>query len=121
MARLTVIKLCRFSQSCQLRLKARDVLPMPADEVQARLVVDWTRCAGHGLCGRLVPELVRLDRNGYELRATVVAVADEIAAAADLVRGKTAGIPAAVVRGLSLSGEGSAQELVMPRERDMFR
>jgi coenzyme F420-0:L-glutamate ligase / coenzyme F420-1:gamma-L-glutamate ligase len=63
----------------------------------------------------------RLDANGYELRATVVAVADEIAAAADLVRGKTAGVPAAVVRGLDVTGEGSAQELVMPPERDMFR
>ena len=61
------------------------------------------------------------DANGYELRATVVAVADEIAAAAELVRGKTAGIPAAVVRGLDVSGEGSARELVMPPERDMFR
>ena len=27
--------------------------------------MDWTRCAGHGLCGRLVPELVQLDRQGY--------------------------------------------------------
>jgi ferredoxin len=41
------------------------VLPLPAGDVQARLVVDWTRCAGHGLCGRLVPELVQLDRHGY--------------------------------------------------------
>ena len=63
----------------------------------------------------------RRDANGYELRATVVAVADEIAAAAELVRGKTAGIPVAVVRGLGVSGEGSARELIMPRERDMFR
>lgn len=63
----------------------------------------------------------RRDANGYELRATVVAVADEIAAAAELVRGKTAGMPAAIVRGLDLGGEGSAAELVMPRSRDMFR
>jgi coenzyme F420-0:L-glutamate ligase/coenzyme F420-1:gamma-L-glutamate ligase len=63
----------------------------------------------------------RVDANGYELRATVVAVADEIAAAADLVRGKTEGVPAAVVRGLDVAGDGSAQELVMPPERDMFR
>jgi len=63
----------------------------------------------------------RKDANGYELHATVVAVADEIAAAAELVRGKTQGIPAAVVRGLAVAGEGSAQELVMPPERDMFR
>jgi coenzyme F420-0:L-glutamate ligase/coenzyme F420-1:gamma-L-glutamate ligase len=63
----------------------------------------------------------RVDANGYELRATVVAVADEIAAAAELVRRKTAGIPAAVVRGLDVAGEGTARELVMPPERDMFR
>jgi len=63
----------------------------------------------------------RVDANGYELRATVVAVADEIAAAAELVRRKTDGIAAAVVRGLDVAGEGSAQELVMPPERDMFR
>ena len=63
----------------------------------------------------------RVDANGYELRATVVAVADEIAAAAELVRRKTAGVPAAVVRGLDVAGEGTARELVMPRERDMFR
>jgi coenzyme F420-0:L-glutamate ligase/coenzyme F420-1:gamma-L-glutamate ligase len=63
----------------------------------------------------------RVDANGYELRATVVAVADEIAAAAELVRCKTAGVPAAVVRGLEVAGEGSGRELVMPPERDMFR
>ena len=63
----------------------------------------------------------RVDANGYELHATVVAVADEIAAAAELVRRKTDGVPAAVVRGLDVAGEGSAQELVMPPERDMFR
>jgi coenzyme F420-0:L-glutamate ligase/coenzyme F420-1:gamma-L-glutamate ligase len=63
----------------------------------------------------------RRDPNGYELHATVVAVADEIAAAAELVRGKTAGVPAAVVRGLDVAGEGSVQELIMPAERDMFR
>jgi coenzyme F420-0:L-glutamate ligase / coenzyme F420-1:gamma-L-glutamate ligase len=63
----------------------------------------------------------RVDANGYELRATVVAVADEIAAAAELVRRKTAGIPVAIVRGLDVAGEGSGRELIMPPERDMFR
>jgi coenzyme F420-0:L-glutamate ligase len=61
------------------------------------------------------------DRAGYELRSTEIAVADEIAAAAELVKGKTAGVPAAIVRGLSPSGDGSARELVMPEERDLFR
>jgi coenzyme F420-0:L-glutamate ligase/coenzyme F420-1:gamma-L-glutamate ligase len=63
----------------------------------------------------------RRDRVGYELHTTQIAVADEIAGAAELVMRKTAGIPAAVVRGLDLAGEGSARELVMPTERDLFR
>ena len=60
------------------------------------------------------------DRTGYELRSTQIAVADELAGAAELVLGKTAGVPAAVVRGVDARGEGTARELVMPRERDLF-
>ena len=63
----------------------------------------------------------RRDPTGYELHATTIAVADEIAGAAELVMGKTERIPAAVVRGLSLAGEGRARDLVMPAERDLFR
>ncbi len=61
------------------------------------------------------------DETGYELHATVIAVADELAGAAELVMGKTAGVPAAVIRGVDARGEGSARELVMPPERDLFR
>jgi coenzyme F420-0:L-glutamate ligase / coenzyme F420-1:gamma-L-glutamate ligase len=61
------------------------------------------------------------DRIGYELRSTRIAVADEIAGAAELVMGKTDGIPAAIVRGLELDGDGSARELVIPPDRDLFR
>ena len=61
------------------------------------------------------------DPAGYELRTTTIAVADEIAGAAELVMGKVAGIPAAVVRGLDVSGDGTARDLVMPAERDLFR
>jgi coenzyme F420-0:L-glutamate ligase / coenzyme F420-1:gamma-L-glutamate ligase len=61
------------------------------------------------------------DPAGYELHSTVIAVADEIAAAAELVMGKTQRIPAAVVRGLAVAGSGSAAELVMPPEHDLFR
>jgi coenzyme F420-0:L-glutamate ligase/coenzyme F420-1:gamma-L-glutamate ligase len=60
------------------------------------------------------------DRAGYELHATVIAVADEIAGAAQLVMGKLDGIPVAVVRGLDVAGEGTAADLVMPQERDLF-
>jgi coenzyme F420-0:L-glutamate ligase/coenzyme F420-1:gamma-L-glutamate ligase len=61
------------------------------------------------------------DSVGYELRTTTIAVADEIAGAAELVMGKTRGIPAAIIRGLELRGKGSARDLVMPAERDLFR
>lgn len=61
------------------------------------------------------------DAVGHELRSTQIAVADEIAGAAELVRPKASGIAAAIVRGLDLAGEGTAQELVMPAERDLFR
>jgi len=63
----------------------------------------------------------RLDSAGYELHATEIAVADEIAGAAQLVMGKTDGIPAAIVRGVDVGGDGRGSDLVMPRERDLFR
>jgi coenzyme F420-0:L-glutamate ligase/coenzyme F420-1:gamma-L-glutamate ligase len=61
------------------------------------------------------------DRIGYELRSTQIAIADELASAAQLVMGKADGNPVAVVRGLDVAGEGSANELVMPASRDLFR
>jgi len=63
----------------------------------------------------------RRDSTGYELHATVIAVADELAGAAELVRGKLDRIPVAIVRGYAAEGDGTAAELVMPRERDLFR
>jgi coenzyme F420-0:L-glutamate ligase/coenzyme F420-1:gamma-L-glutamate ligase len=63
----------------------------------------------------------QLDAAGYELHATEIAVADQIAGAAQLVMGKTDGIPAAIVRGLDVRGDGRGSDLVMPRERDLFR
>ena len=62
------------------------------------------------------------DPHGYPMEASVLAVADELAAAAELVMGKTDGIPLAIVRGYSYSpAPGSAGDLLMPPERDMFR
>jgi coenzyme F420-0:L-glutamate ligase/coenzyme F420-1:gamma-L-glutamate ligase len=61
------------------------------------------------------------DSVGYELHATEVAVADEIAGAAELVMGKIEGVPAAIVRGLTAEGDGRGTDLLMPRERDLFR
>ena len=46
----------------------RGVLPLPTgpeQDKQQRLIVDWTRCEGHGLCAQRVPELIHLDSQGY--------------------------------------------------------
>jgi coenzyme F420-0:L-glutamate ligase / coenzyme F420-1:gamma-L-glutamate ligase len=62
------------------------------------------------------------DSHGKELSATVLAIADEIAAASGLLMRKNACIPAVVMRGYYFDhGEGSTRELVRPRERDLFR
>jgi coenzyme F420-0:L-glutamate ligase/coenzyme F420-1:gamma-L-glutamate ligase len=61
------------------------------------------------------------DASGHELRSTMIAVADELAGAAELVMGKSGGIPGAIVRGLEPQGKGTARELVIPAERDLFR
>ena len=51
----------------------------------------------------------------------MIAVADELAGAAELVLGKTDGVPAAVISGVDARGEGRARDLRMPAERDMLR
>ncbi|WP_297773587.1 coenzyme F420-0:L-glutamate ligase [Mycobacterium sp.] len=62
-----------------------------------------------------------IDQHGNELLVTEVAVADEIAAAADLVKGKLTAMPVAVVRGLAVSDDGStARHLVRPGTEDLF-
>jgi len=61
------------------------------------------------------------DPNGYELHATRIAVADEIAGAAQLVFGKLDRVPVAVVRGLDVRGDGRGADIVIPPETDLFR
>jgi coenzyme F420-0:L-glutamate ligase/coenzyme F420-1:gamma-L-glutamate ligase len=65
------------------------------------------------------------DAGGRRLEATIIAVADELAGAADLVKGKAAGLPVAVIRGLGrLVGEldePGARAIVRPTEEDLFR
>ncbi len=63
------------------------------------------------------------DAHGNPLSATIVATADELAAAGDLVKGKAAGLPVAVVRGLGhlVGGASSARDLVRAPADDMFR
>ena len=63
------------------------------------------------------------DAFGMLLEATVIAIADEVAGAAELVMGKNEGIPAAIVRGLPSEwfGSGTARELIRSAEEDLFR
>ncbi|TMK59697.1 MAG: coenzyme F420-0:L-glutamate ligase [Actinobacteria bacterium] len=74
-----------------------------------------------------IPALIDLrgapDHTGRELEATIVALADEIAAASGLVMGKAAGVPAALVRGVATGGAppGSGADLVRGAQDDLFR
>jgi len=63
------------------------------------------------------------DGYGYRLKAAIAAIADEFAAAAELVMGKRDGIPAVVVRGydIEIKEDGSVQELLRPEAEDLFR
>ena len=62
------------------------------------------------------------DPHGYELRVSSLAVADELAAAAELVMGKLSRVPVAIVRGYEYpQGCGAARDIVRPPERDLFR
>jgi coenzyme F420-0:L-glutamate ligase/coenzyme F420-1:gamma-L-glutamate ligase len=62
------------------------------------------------------------DPYGYRLKAAVAAVADEMAAAAELVMGKRDGIPVVIVRGCEIEKEkGSVKELLRPETEDIFR
>jgi len=72
-----------------------------------------------------LPALIDLrgtpDDSGRELNAPVLAIADDIAAAAGIVMRKTARVPAVVVRGLELEGGGHGRDLVRPAAEDVFR
>lgn len=65
----------------------------------------------------------QLDAHGRELQVTEVALADEVASAAELVMGKALAVPAAIVRGLDPTWlrDGSARELVRKPADDLFR
>ena len=62
------------------------------------------------------------DLRGRELHHTVVAVADELAAAAGLLMEKGAGVPAVIIRGYQfIPAEGDSKKLIRPAEADLFR
>jgi coenzyme F420-0:L-glutamate ligase/coenzyme F420-1:gamma-L-glutamate ligase len=72
-----------------------------------------------------LPALIDLrgttDDAGQPLHATVLAVADEVAASAGLVMGKTGRTPVVIVRGVALEGNGSGRDLIRPQDEDLFR
>jgi coenzyme F420-0:L-glutamate ligase/coenzyme F420-1:gamma-L-glutamate ligase len=122
------------------------LLPVDPDESAARLRADlrartgadvgvivtdsfgrpWRAATTDVAIGAAGVEVVRdlmgeRDPTGYELHATRIAVADEIAGAAQLVFGKLDRVPVAVVRGLDVRGDGRAADIVIPPETDLFR
>lgn len=102
-------------------LSGRDVGVIVSDSF-GRPFRQGTTDVALGVAG-LTPVLVLAgvrDSVGYELQGTEIAVADEIAGAAELVLGKTRGVPAAVVRGVDARGEGTGRDLLIPPERSLF-
>jgi coenzyme F420-0:L-glutamate ligase/coenzyme F420-1:gamma-L-glutamate ligase len=64
----------------------------------------------------------QLDSHGHQLVVTVMAVADELASAAELVMGKASGVPVAIIRGFDYEARASSgRELIREAERDLFR
>lgn len=62
------------------------------------------------------------DMFGYVLNVTQMAIADELASAAELAMGKSDGVPVAIVRGFDYpKGSGSGRDLIRPKEEDLFR
>lgn len=77
-----------------------------------------------GVAGMLpfVDYVGQTDPFGYELRVSMLAVADELAGAGELVMGKLDAVPVAIVRGYDYPrGEGRARQMVRARENDLFR
>ncbi len=64
----------------------------------------------------------KTDGYGYELKASVEAIGDELASAAALIMGKRDRVPVALIRGLAAAqAQGSVRELLRPEEQDLFR
>jgi coenzyme F420-0:L-glutamate ligase/coenzyme F420-1:gamma-L-glutamate ligase len=61
------------------------------------------------------------DPIGYELKATFITIADEIAGAAQLASGKLDRVPVTIVRGLDVRGNGKAADIPVSSELDLFR
>ncbi len=116
---LAIAKKLRESTGKQIGVILSDTLGRPWREGQTDAAI--------GAAGLRVVDDLRgtTDASGHLLEATIAAVADEIAGAADLVKGKASGMPVAIVRGLGhLVGEldlPGARALIRPADQDMFR
>ena len=71
--------------------------------------------------GSLIDYRGERDANGKLLQATIIALADELASAAELVMGKADRVPVAIIRGVANAGNGSGRDLIRPEEKDLFR
>ncbi|MFJ9338562.1 NADH-ubiquinone oxidoreductase-F iron-sulfur binding region domain-containing protein [Streptomyces sp. NPDC101733] len=60
-----------LGSGCGRSVRGALALPAPQDELPERLVVDWTLCKGHGLCVDILPDVVRLDADGYPSQASM--------------------------------------------------
>jgi coenzyme F420-0:L-glutamate ligase / coenzyme F420-1:gamma-L-glutamate ligase len=109
----------------QIRQKTNKVIGVMIIDSHGRAWRNGTVGICIGLSGipAIVDERGWHDLFGYTLKATIVGVADELAAAASLVMGQAAeGTPVVHVRGFPyLPGEGSLQDLIRSKETDMFR
>ncbi len=116
----------RSARRIHLELKARTALSIPI------LITDsfgrpWREglvdfCIGVAGMKPLRDDRGRRDPHGYTLRASMEAIADELACAAGLVCGKLNRTPACIIRGYVVSpGEGRARDLLRPAAEDLFR
>ena len=145
--KLGIVQAAAGVDGSNVRADELALLPADPDASAARLRADLARLAGVDVAVVVTDTMGRAWRNGQidlaigsagvtalhayagqrdpegnELVVTEIAVIDELASAADLVKGKLAGTPVAVVRGLVPVDDGStARDLVRPIEGDMFR
>ena len=99
-----------------------DVMRHSASHVLAKAIQQLYPGSKLGI-GPVIDYAGQHDPAGYELRVTQMAVVDELAAAAELVHGKLARVPVAVVRGVAyeLADDATTDELIRAAEKDMFR
>ena len=71
--------------------------------------------------GSLIDYRGARDANGKLLQATIIAMADELASAAELVMGKADRVPVAIIRGIAMGPSGNGRDLIRPEETDLFR